>query len=346
MGKISFLVIGDPHFKTSNIKECEKLIEKVCIAVDRCKPEFIVCLGDLLDKHETIHEAPFNVALKFMEELSKRCLTFLIVGNHDYCSNQQFLTDRHPYNALKKWENMIVVDQVKVYQVEELDFVFVPYVPPGRFLEALNTYDMWDMSDCIFAHQEFYGCKMGPITSVNGDKWSDEYPMVISGHIHNTQTVGSNVHYVGSCMQHAFGESDDKRIWLCELDSDAPQPFSYKKINLKLQKKRILYTSLNDLNNLDLTKYSNDKLKVCVKCSHEEYKSFVCSNKYKDLIGKNDVRVVHSKVERKMDEAVEKCLKKSDKFIGKGYTKIFKEMVEEENDKFLNETYNELTHDE
>jgi len=85
MGRVTCIVIGDPHFKTSNVTESQKLIDKVCSAVDKFRPDFVVCLGDLLDKHETAHETPYNLACKFMKELSDRCLTFLIVGNHDYC---------------------------------------------------------------------------------------------------------------------------------------------------------------------------------------------------------------------------------------------------------------------
>ncbi len=53
----------------------------------------------------------------------------------------------------------------------------VPYVPPGRFVEALNIIDneWWKNVNCIFAHQEFYGCKMGAIESIEGDKWDHSF---------------------------------------------------------------------------------------------------------------------------------------------------------------------------
>ncbi len=67
----------------------------------------------------------------------------------------------------------------------------VPYVPPGRFVEALNIIDneWWKNVNCIFAHQEFYGCKMGAIESIEGDKWDHSFPLVISGHIHSEQRL-------------------------------------------------------------------------------------------------------------------------------------------------------------
>ena len=76
-------------------------------------------------------------------------------------------------------------------------FLFVPYVPPGRFVEALETYKNinWKDVDCIFAHQEFYGCKMGAILSEEGDKWESKWPLVVSGHIHSRQWINKNIYY-------------------------------------------------------------------------------------------------------------------------------------------------------
>lgn len=348
MGKATCIVIGDPHFKTNNTVECQALITKVCAAVDKFKPDFVVCLGDLLDKHETIHETPFNLATKFMKELSARSLTFLIVGNHDYCNNQQFLSDRHPYNAMKEWANLIVVDQVKVYPFKDFEFLFVPYVPPGRFKEALVSYDMWDTCDCIFAHQEFYGCKMGAITSSEGDRWDDDFPLVISGHIHTAQTIGTNIHYVGSSMQHAFGDTDDKRIWLCEFDDSNDETFSFKKINLKLQKKHLMYVDLKDVAKLakDLQKFENDQVKVNIKCSYEEYKAFVKTPEFKKLSGKKDIRLVHAKTSRILNENIEQFKAKKLKELNGvvGYENVFKKLIDDEGSDMLRQTYESLTH--
>ncbi len=68
--------------------------------------------------------------------------------------------------------------------------------------------------NCIFAHQEFYGCKMGAIESIEGDKWDHSFPLVISGHIHSEQRPQKNIFYPGSVIQHAFGESEDNGLLL------------------------------------------------------------------------------------------------------------------------------------
>jgi hypothetical protein len=91
------------------------------------------------------------------------------------------ISDDHPFTALKEWDNFLVVDNVTSISLKEKRFVFVPYVPVGRFQEALDQLDISiidERPEIIFAHQEFYGAQMGAIKSINGDKWSDEAPFL------------------------------------------------------------------------------------------------------------------------------------------------------------------------
>jgi DNA repair exonuclease SbcCD nuclease subunit len=57
---------------------------------------------------------------------------------------------------------------------------------------------------------------MGAIVSKDGDEWNEEFPQIISGHIHDNQTPQKNIYYTGSPLQHAFGDTD-KRV-VCIID--------------------------------------------------------------------------------------------------------------------------------
>ena len=110
--------------------------------------EIIVIMGDILDTHEKIHTLPFCRAVNFILELSRLKKTFVLIGNHDRMSNNDFLSDEHPFIGIDdNNDNLSIVDKVLVYN----DYLFVPYVPPGRFKEALNTinYD-YDKGNCYF----------------------------------------------------------------------------------------------------------------------------------------------------------------------------------------------------
>ena len=86
---------------------------------------------------------------------------------------------------------------------------------PGRFFEAISHLDSASgvqSAHALFAHQEFFGAKMGAIISQQGDKWPHHYPLVISGHIHDYGRPQHNIIYTGTPMQHAFGDHNNKTI--------------------------------------------------------------------------------------------------------------------------------------
>jgi len=234
MEKVKFLCIGDPHFKKSNLREAEIMSEKIIEHAKTIKPDFIVCLGDILDTHDLINVSPLKAVTKFLDDLSQIAITYLLIGNHDYINHSQFLTDNHGFNSFKKWENMHIVDHVIVHDYYGMKFTFCPYTPPGLFLDALiESGEFWETSECIFAHQEFYGCNFGKTKSIIGDKWDENNPLVISGHIHDHEILGTNVFYTGSIMQHGFTETGKKHLWLFTFESnDEESKYSYEKLSL------------------------------------------------------------------------------------------------------------------
>jgi len=171
---------------------------------------FKVSNGLIIKTPIIIHKIPTDNYYGFSVDKDRRILLEDGTVVHN-CNNQQFLTDNHWLNCLKKWKNVVIVDRPVTETIDDELFVFCPYVFPGRFTEALNTLDIdWKNASGIFAHQEFAGCKMGAIVSVEGDKWPVDNPYVISGHIHSKQIIQENIYYTGSAMQHAFGESEKK----------------------------------------------------------------------------------------------------------------------------------------
>jgi DNA repair exonuclease SbcCD nuclease subunit len=196
--------------------------------------------------------------------------------------NQQFLTDEHSLNALKDWENVTVVDTVITRTIKGAQLVFVPYVPPGRFIEALNTIgDKWKTADCIFAHQELFNCKMGNINSTEGDKWNIKNPFVCSGHIHLKQHPQKNIYYPGSSTQVSFGENEDKIIALLTITSR--KPVDIKEFSLDLPKKKIVYLDVENLEEYTPPENTKDDIKVSVSGSYDQFKALKKTKKYKEL---------------------------------------------------------------
>ena len=244
---MNVLLIGDPHFKTNNVLETNRFVQETLKYVQENKDNitFIVVLGDVLDTHEKIHMQALCRANNFLLSLASYCYTYVLIGNHDRMNNKIYMTEDHPFTALKNTENIKIID--KTYKNDE--FIFVPYVENGRFLEALETVNFNPKDDCkaIFAHQEFKGAQMSNIISEDGDKWPEDYPIVFSGHIHDFQQPQKNILYPGTPYQNSFYESRDKCIILLTFEGNE---YSYQKIKLDTIRKKTIKAKVSDLDNI------------------------------------------------------------------------------------------------
>lgn len=278
----SFLCIGDPHFKVENMTEVDEFISKLLPVIKIKSPKYIVVLGDLLHTHERLHTIALNKAYEFIKSLKQLCeKVFVLVGNHDYIQNQQFLTENHWMNGMKEWADVYIIDKVLFLENENEKFLFCPYVPPGKFEEALQTISFdYRKANAIFAHQEFFGCKMGAIVSVDGDKWDESFPLVISGHIHSKQKPQHNIYYTGSAMQHAFGESEENIIAIFSFEKTN---YSVEEIDLGLKRKKILYLDMDSVVEFKKDEKEENDLKITIKGNQDEFKAFKKSAKYKEL---------------------------------------------------------------
>jgi len=287
--KTNIIFIGDPHFQVSNIEEVNLFLKKIKKLVIEKQPEIIVIAGDVLHTHERLHTMALNKAYEFIDAMRKISKTYVLVGNHDYCNNQQFLTDNHWMNGIKEWHNTYIIDNILLETINEQKFIFVPYVPAGRFEEALLTLpgesldEILEDVSCIFAHQEFRGCKMGAIISQEGDKWSLDYPLVISGHIHSKQRPQKNIYYSGSALQNAFGESEKNII--AHVSFNRGFLPDIEEINLGLPRKKIIYMDVDDIDNFGIPE-TPDKIKLTLKGDYNDFKALKKTKKYKKITEK------------------------------------------------------------
>jgi DNA repair exonuclease SbcCD nuclease subunit len=261
------LVIGDPHFKVNNVEETNLMTEKILHLAKNNNLDFIVCLGDVLDRHESIHVSPLLRAVDFITQLSLIYPIYVLIGNHDRPNNNIYMTEQHPFTALKGQKNIYIVDSTLKQSINNFDFLFVPYVPPGRFNEAISYFSL-DNIKCIFAHQEFRGAKMGAIASIVGDEWPLINPMVISGHIHEFDKLQNNIIYTGTPIQHNFSDSHKKYVFIFDFIDDAT---TYIQFDLGLPKKKIiklLCSESHKINDLD----PNNYYKIILTGTPEEIK--------------------------------------------------------------------------
>lgn len=253
---MKILVIADTHFENKNVIETDLMCDRIYEIALREQPTIIVCLGDMVHTHEVIHMGPLNRAIKFLHRLSQLSThLYNLIGNHDRSSNQSFLTDDSPFSACKLWSNTTIVDKVHIAEHCGNKIVLSPYVPNGRFMEALATENITPENigdySIVFAHQEFYGCKMGMMISSSEDKWSPSYPLCISGHIHDHQILQSNLIYPGTPIQLGFGVAPSKGVMIVDIPNNFIQnkneEITYTFHDLGLPKKMIVHLTPEEL---------------------------------------------------------------------------------------------------
>lgn len=318
-------VIGDPHFKINNIEETNEMSKKILSLLDQLSPDAVVCLGDVLDRHETIHVGPLLRSIDFFEKIASKYKLYILIGNHDRPSNQVYLTEEHPFTALKQWKNTTIVDKVLSDTIDSKPFLFVPYVPPGRFMEAIQSHlgESPNLSQfsCIFAHQEFYGAKMGIVESKVGDVWDSNHPLVVSGHIHDFDILAPNIIYTGTPIQHGFGDREDKMVFLFSFDENG---FKYDKYDLGLPKKKIIKISFSEiqlLKKLDTNTY----YKIIISGTPEELKTIKLGPFLQSLPRS---KIVYKTISTSMDK-----LSRDLSFESKNFLELLYEEIEKKDDK-------------
>lgn len=287
--KVNAVIVGDTHFSKDTPLDNEKLASEILRHVREKRPDFVVLLGDTLHDHETVRVLPHNVVYKMMEELTSITYVVLIIGNHDLIDGNQFLTDHHIFTPYKKWKKVIVVDSPVQIDVGELSFVACPYVPPGSFRKALTTLEshpdiVWELADCIFAHQEMEHSMGKPEPSVRGDSWSTDLPPIISGHLHEAHSLDSGVHYPGSSNITSYGCTTRRYLWYTTFTS-GKKKFHYKKLPMVLTRRKTEVLDVEELKDIDASTYNSDttKYKLVIKGTVEDLNLFKQGKTYREL---------------------------------------------------------------
>jgi DNA repair exonuclease SbcCD nuclease subunit len=260
----TYLVIGDPHYKLGNLERTTSMIEEIEKSIKKIKPNYIVCLGDTLDRFANVRQEPLTQATNFFRMLRSYAPTYILIGNHDRPNNSVFCTDEHPFNSMKYWTNIPNPITIIDYPLISNNVVYVPYVPDSRFIEALNLLgDSWKISKLIFAHQDFYGAKYNNQLSTTGDRWESSHPLVISGHIHDYQELGNNIIYCGSPIQHAYDESPIKSLLLVTINNDDDIKTERLLLDIPIfWTYHLLFEDIDTYKPPKLPRYSDMKLKI------------------------------------------------------------------------------------
>jgi DNA repair exonuclease SbcCD nuclease subunit len=321
------LTIGDIHCKINNFTILDKLLIQILNLLNEKKYDFIVLLGDLLHNHEKINTLELNFILNFIKQLSLKIKVFILVGNHDMINNQEYLSSNNWMTLFQLFphDNIEIINK----PLEFGEYLFMPYVYSGRFIETLNESNIdWKNKKIIFAHQEISGCKYGGIVSTK-EKWDEKYPMLICGHIHDKQYIQKNLIYPGIPFTHNFGDSMDNT--LLEIKDD----ISFLEIKTNLPYKKNIFYNINDIIiHDDINLYSGDinQYKFVIRGNENEIKYF--REKYKHYFNIQNIKITFKNESNNI-------VKKLDNNFNKSFIEILNQKMMKQ-EKYIQELYNKL----
>ena len=286
---IEILAIGDPHSKRSNQGEIKECAFKSAEEIVEIKPKAVVILGDLANDHEKLYLSALNGIVYFLDTVCKAAASvgakvYYIVGNHDAQNNQIFLEDTHAFNAFKNWPNLIVVDKVIRLQSPDGPITMCPYVPPERFVEALDTIgrEKWMESMVIFCHQELKGAHFGSVCTQNGYEWTKDLPMVVSGHIHQYQSLGNNVLYVGAPYDINFGDEGEKGLSLLTFENG--KLLQHRRIGIGMRRKLTFHMNIGEA--MAYVPFETDIVRLYITGTTQEFVKFKKTEHFLNLTKK------------------------------------------------------------
>lgn len=305
MNSASFFVIGDLHIHVTNLDEAALLREfLVATAKERRKDyDCIVVLGDILDTNNIVRTEAHVFASELLGELSDLAPLLVLMGNHDLQGPLSFLSKIHAFTQLKRWPGtpdasvvfpcgtgvQVVDTEPVVFSVRGVPFCALPYIPVGRFQEALARNPQSSKARAVFCHQEFRGCDIGGGRLSIVDEVASQF--WVSGHIHEHQRLEGGL-YVGTPRQVKIDENYFKSVSLVKFQGEE---MLEERISTNLPPRCHIKTATSEIGNFPVPEYGRVKIELSgtihenkIAKKHalvQEWKKKGFTVKFHDLIG-------------------------------------------------------------
>lgn len=276
---IRIAVIGDFHFRESNETLTNQAWNSIMATLFREKLDLVVLLGDFFDRFNTCYQGSFMRVYKALEQATNLAPVVILKGNHECINDNVYLTDSS-FLYPARWHPKITVVDNKAHTLRLGEYLlgFVPYVPCGRFREALQTSGHnADDFKAIFSHQDIYGSEIyeGKY-SKSGDCWDG--CLVVNGHMHIYGRPQRNVVNVGTPYQQWPHEKDEKGITIFELlPTTGGEGVGWREIRLPVQYIRMYSDTITPDRLASYVIPVNHQVKLKVRATRAEWEAINAS---------------------------------------------------------------------
>ena len=191
-------------------------------------------MGDTFHQALRFYVERYNTVVKAVNSINQCSLSksgVILEGNHDRSED---------VSAVDTFENVqgtiLVKNSIKVKYVSEINshLIFVPYIrDPEKTKEAFRAlhekYKNSKTNVYVFCHLDIKEAYQGIMSSTYqlnqlnsyDDLKLSTYKAVFSGHIHFKRVINHNFYYIGSVLNHNFGDSlSRKGVTIVQLEPD------------------------------------------------------------------------------------------------------------------------------
>lgn len=231
-------ISADPHF--GRHKEFDRLNEfGFSTRLNNILAAFVACCNDALNNHQARHlvvAGDFLHQAKSIDDMTAHIVAYMlqdiaqhfasihiIAGNHDYAHEN--------YSLLSLFE---MIDNIKVVKANSIRYAIIDglkialmgWCKDPKYMKYMMG--MLDKVDVLIGHAEIQG-------ALNNDNQPNPHgldaglfkaiPLTLLGHWHKRQQIGNgNIFYIGSPLQHNFGECTNPTGY-CLLDQSGDIQF-------------------------------------------------------------------------------------------------------------------------
>lgn len=235
---MKILRIGDPHIKPSNVEEAEKLMHFIMDVIRTERPNRVEIMGDLFHTHSIVRLEVLEFWYGWLDVLTvdPDIDIYVLVGNHDKGS-----TDEMAFSAISVFNHKRREKNLKICELPRVDgiYAYVSYYHnPETFIDIANNCAKQG-AKVLVCHQTFDGSQYetGFYAPDGIDPSKLCFDLIISGHIHSTQTLkniatGQTIIYPGTPKwDNASDANEEKGIWMFEHDDTTGAVLSQRLIS-------------------------------------------------------------------------------------------------------------------
>ena len=227
----------------------------------------VLILGDTFDRRKYINFFTLKRSREmFFDKLYARGIqVHMLAGNHD-----TYFKNTNDVNSvdllLQEYSNINVISKPTIINVKNTNICMVPWVCPENYDDCMSVISNTDADICM-GHFEIQGFAMHrgmPSQEGLSRELFRRFDFTFSGHYHHRSSA-DGIHYLGNPYELTWQDyNDDRGFHIFDLST---RSLDFIK-NPNVMFHRIVYDdkveSITEINNKDLSKYTNTYVKVVV----------------------------------------------------------------------------------